>query len=89
MLAANARRQMPHVAEPQSKAERARRMLADVEAHIGSVKIPCGLCGETIGYYRPARVERPSMERPAVRLKCLRSGCRYETLTTLDEVIAS
>lgn len=70
------------------RAERTRAWLADANEERGAVAIKCAGCGETVGYYRPGRVTAPSVRRPGVRVKCMRRGCRTETLVTLDEISA-
>ena len=51
------------------------------------IKIKCGQCGETVGRYQPGRVQVPSVSRPAVNFKCVRPGCRTETVVILGETI--
>ena len=70
-------------------APRAARLLAEALDAQGAIRIACGACGETVGHYRAGRVTGPSTERPKVRLKCTRRGCRHETLATLEEVIGA
>lgn len=72
-----------------STVERAERLVDEVNDQIGDVKVTCGACGKTVAYVRLGIVAHPSKRRPALRVRCFRAGCRYETLVILDEVIAA
>lgn len=69
-----------------SRIERSRQQVDDGADRRGSERVPCKACGETVAYYRRARVRVASVERPVLRVKCTRSGCRTETIITLDEI---
>jgi hypothetical protein len=52
----------------------------------GRELIKCPACHFTIGYYRPARVEKPSVQIALLWLKCMRKGCRTGVLVHLNEM---
>ena len=52
----------------------------------GRLRITCPVCGWTIGYYRPARVEKPPVEIALLWLKCMRKGCMTAALVRLTEM---
>ena len=58
----------------------------DAALALGRRRIACPVCHWTIGYYRPARIEKRAVEPAVLWLKCMRRGCRTAALVTLDEV---
>lgn len=70
-----------------SKQARAQQWLDETIAQRCPIKVVCAKCGDTVGRYRPGRVAMPSAERPSVNFKCVRAGCRTETVVVLGEAI--
>ena len=69
-----------------SKQERAQRWIDDALEQLPE-RVICQGCGEVVGRYRPGRVAVPSLQRPSVPFKCIRSGCRTVTVVVLSETI--